>query len=122
MRREVYGVGGFIPTHPSGNKVEVFDDVAGTYTAFNAAGTVTTSRSLTPAETLSLNPINAQVPALVQQAMVGLQNIIDAAPSTVTNVSQAQTAITRLENAVQLEAQVLRRLIRLQLQIFDATN
>lgn len=122
MRREVYGVGGFIPTHPSGNKVEVFDDVAGTYTAFNAAGTVTSTRPLTAPELLELNPVNAQVPALVQQAMVGLQNIIDTPQANVANITQAQTAIRQLQTAVQLEAQVLRRLIRLQLQIFDATN
>lgn len=122
MRREIYGVGGYIPGHPSGNKVAVYDDGPSTFTAYDAAGTITQTRPLTGEELLDLNPVNAQIPVLIQQAMVGLQNIIDAPPANVANVAQAQTAIRQLQTAVTLEARVLRRLIRLQLQVFDSAD
>lgn len=122
MRREIYGVGGYIASHPSGNKLEVWDDGPSTYTAYNAAGTVITSRALTAQEILDVNPPASQIPALLTQAMAGLQGIIDAAPAVVTTLAQAQTAIRACQAAERLEAQVLRRLIRVQLQIFDAAG
>lgn len=56
MKREYYMAGGYIPAHPSGNKSEVWDTDAGTYTRWDEAGNVVESRPLTDAEIASLTP------------------------------------------------------------------
>jgi len=55
-------------------------------------------------------------------ALPRLQQIIDAAPATFSNLNQAQTAFQQLQAAVQDVARYQRKIIRLVLGAFDGTD
>lgn len=55
-------------------------------------------------------------------AMATLQGYIDQSPVTVGSLAQAQTVCRGLQQAVQFEAQVLRRLIRLAANQLDGSS
>lgn len=54
MQNVIYALGGYDATKPNGNATEVWDDQAGTYTRYNADGTVTETRPLTADEASAL--------------------------------------------------------------------
>lgn len=86
-------------------------------TTFDASVTVDVDGSFRidwlerPKTTAEANTATLQ--SSIQTAMAQLQSYIDQAPVTVTTIAQAQTVCRALQQAVQFEAQVLRRLIRL---------
>lgn len=57
-----------------------------------------------------------------EAALVTLQAQIDQPPVTVTTLAQAQAVCRGLQQAVQFQAQVDRRLIRLALGLLDGTT
>jgi hypothetical protein len=82
------------------------------------------TRPWTPAE-LAMRAAGANdltIREQAEQALTTLQQQIDAAPVTFTTLAQAQTAMRQLQQAVQFQARVNRRLIRLILGKLDGTD
>lgn len=53
---ETFHIGGYRATRPNGNRAESYDPVAGTFTRWDPAGNVITSRPLTADEIASMAP------------------------------------------------------------------
>ena len=85
----VYGIGGYLPAKPNGNKVEESDLVAGTFTRWDADGNVLEARPLTTDEIAALTPppvvkSDAEKLEAAAAALAELENI--AAPVLATDV------------------------------------
>lgn len=112
-----YGLGGLIPAHPSKNKLEEWDLSGGTYTKWDAAGTVITQRSLTPGE------VSRYTPRVEETNETTLRERADAA------VAQNNTylaIVTPTNPQVAAQVRLLTRecsaLIRLLLNKLDASD
>jgi hypothetical protein len=57
--RTVYGLGGYDPDHPSGNRVESWDESG--YTRWDSEGVVVETRALTVDESAMVSQIEASV-------------------------------------------------------------
>lgn len=109
----------------------VLDDVAPTPDAVDVTGVHVGPGWLYDGQTFTEPPETedqaahrraAEIRALIGRALEQLSAIIDAPPVSFSNVSQAQARVRDIQSAVQFEARVLRRLIRLNASLLDSTE
>lgn len=83
-----------------------------------------TQRDKTAQEIANATSISNRDDLLAQAtaAMITLQGYIDQPDVNVASLAQAQTVCRGLQDAIQFEAQVLRRLIRLAASLLDGTD
>lgn len=144
-----FHIGGFIPGAVQQNRSELYDESASTYTAWDVAGNVTSTRPLTTAEVTQLAAQDAAAALFTNQsalqskaqaALTANQNdvtqdqaiITQAATITaasITNLATAATAIGKLAQAVSILAsndintkKELQAIIYLVLAEFAATT
>lgn len=105
-------------TQPDPDAVDVTDLNVGPGDLYD--GQTFTERPETEAEADARR--SAEIRHLISEALDQLTTIINAPQVSFSNVAGAQTAARQIQNAVQFEARVLRRLVRLNAALLDGTD
>lgn len=119
--RTNYHVGGFLPAAPQQNRRELWDSVAGTYTAWNTSGAVTTSRALTTAEAADLTAADATNTSLTNAATLR-SRALTALDANATFLALASPTNAQVVAQVQKLTRECNGLIRLALSQLDDTT